>query len=46
MANPTPDTSHSAVRRTGRAAYAGLDVLLSEAATGEPSRFLAPGAGL
>lgn len=46
MANATPDMNQSAVRRTGRAAQAGLDVLLSEAGTGEPSRFIAPGAGV
>ena len=44
MANLTPDMNQSPVRRTGRAAAAGLDVLLSEAGTGEPSRFIAPGA--
>lgn len=46
MANTTPDMNQSAVRRGGRAAQAGLDVLLSEAGTGEPSRFIAPGAGV
>ena len=46
MANATPDINQSTVRRTGRAAQAGLDVLLSDAGTGEPSRFIAPGAGV
>jgi polyhydroxyalkanoate synthase len=46
MAKATSDTNQSAVRRTGRAAQAGLDVLLTEAGTGEPSRFIAPGAGV
>jgi polyhydroxyalkanoate synthase subunit PhaC len=46
MAKATPDTNQSAVRRTGRAAQAGLDVLLTDAGTGEPSRFIAPGAGV
>jgi polyhydroxyalkanoate synthase subunit PhaC len=46
MATATPDTNHAAIRRTGRAAQAGLNVLLSEAGTGEPSRFIAPGAWL
>ena len=44
--NVTADNNKSSVRRTGRAAQAGLDVLLSEAGTGEPSRFVAPGAGV
>jgi polyhydroxyalkanoate synthase subunit PhaC len=34
------------VRRTTDAAHAGLDVMLSEAATGGPPRFIAPGAAL
>ncbi len=45
MANATPDTNQSTVRRSSRAAQAGLDVLLSDAAAGGPPRFLAPGAG-
>jgi polyhydroxyalkanoate synthase len=36
----------SRVRRTTEAAYAGLDVMLSEAAVGGAPRFLAPGAGV
>ena len=44
--NATTDNNQSRVQRTGRAAHAGLDVLLSEAGTGEPSRFIAPGAGV
>ncbi len=44
--NATTDNNQSRVRRTGRAAQSGLDVLLSEAGTGEPSRFIAPGAGV
>src|SRR5689334_4604348 len=46
MANLTPEMNQSTVRRGGRAAQAGLEVLLSEAGTGEPSRFIAPGAGV
>ena len=44
MATATLDINQSAVRRGGRAAQAGLDVLLSDAAGGLP-RFLAPGSG-
>jgi polyhydroxyalkanoate synthase subunit PhaC len=44
--NATTDNNQSRIRRTGRAAQSGLDVLLSEAGTGEPSRFIAPGAGV
>ncbi len=44
--NATADNNQSRIRRTGRAAQSGLDVLLSEAGTGEPSRFIAPGAGV
>lgn len=42
--NATTDINQSRARRTGRAARSGLDVLLSEAGSGEPSRFIAPGA--
>lgn len=44
--NPITDINQSRARRTGRAARSGLDVLLSEAGTGEPSRFIAPGAAV
>src|SRR6516225_2993700 len=44
--NASTENSQSRIRRTGRAAQGGLDVLLSEAGTGEPSRFIAPGAGV
>jgi polyhydroxyalkanoate synthase len=44
--NASTDTDQSSVRRTGRAARSGLDVLLSEAGSGEPSRFIAPGAAV
>jgi polyhydroxyalkanoate synthase subunit PhaC len=44
--NATTGNNQSRVRRTGRAAQSGLDVLLSDAGTGEPSRFIAPGAGV
>jgi poly[(R)-3-hydroxyalkanoate] polymerase subunit PhaC len=42
--NATPEMKTSLPHRTGRAARSGLDVMLSEAATGGPPRFLAPGA--
>jgi poly[(R)-3-hydroxyalkanoate] polymerase subunit PhaC len=44
--NPKTDVSQSRARRTSRATRSGLDVLLSEAGTGEPSRFIAPGAAV
>jgi polyhydroxyalkanoate synthase subunit PhaC len=44
--NSTTDINQSRLRRAGGAAQSGLDVLLSEAGTGEPSRFIAPGAGV
>jgi polyhydroxyalkanoate synthase len=44
--NATTEMNQSRTRRTGRAARSGLDVLLSEAETGEPSRFIAPGAAV
>jgi polyhydroxyalkanoate synthase len=44
--NSTTDTNQSPVRRTSRAAQSGLDVMLSEAASGGPPRFLAPGSGV
>jgi len=46
MANATPDMNQSAARRTGRAAQAGLEVLLSDAAAGGSPRFMAPGSGV
>ncbi|HUA48089.1 MAG TPA: alpha/beta fold hydrolase [Solirubrobacteraceae bacterium] len=39
-------TKPSQVRRPGRAARSGLDVMLGEAAAGGPPRFLAPGSGV
>ena len=42
----TTDVDQSRARRTGHAARSGLDVLLSEAGTGEPSHFIAPGAAV
>jgi polyhydroxyalkanoate synthase len=44
--NATTEINQSRARRTGRAARSGLDVLLSEAGTGEPTRFIAPGAAV
>jgi polyhydroxyalkanoate synthase subunit PhaC len=44
--NGTTDVNTSRGRRAGEAARAGLDVMLGEAATGGPPRFLAPGAGV
>ena len=44
--NATTEKNQSRIRRTGRAAQSGLDVLLSEAGSGGPSRFIAPGAGV
>jgi len=38
--------TQSRVRRTSRAVGAGLDVMLGEAATGGPPRFLAPGSAV
>ena len=43
--NATIEATRSRVRRTGQAARSGLDVMLAEAATGGPPRFLAPGSG-
>jgi polyhydroxyalkanoate synthase subunit PhaC len=42
--NTAPPDGQSHVHRTGQAARAGLDVMLSEAAAGGPPRFIAPGA--
>jgi polyhydroxyalkanoate synthase subunit PhaC len=42
----TADAPPSRVRRTTDAAHAGLDVMLSEAATGGTPRFIAPGAAV
>jgi poly[(R)-3-hydroxyalkanoate] polymerase subunit PhaC len=44
--NTTAEAKTSRVRRTTEAAHAGLDVMLSEAATGGSPRFLAPGAAV
>ncbi len=44
--NATADTSNSRVQRTTEAARSGLDVMLGEAATGGPPRFLAPGSAV
>jgi len=46
MANATSEMNQSTVQRTRRAARDGLDVLLSDAATGGRPRFLAPGSGM
>ena len=44
--NPTSEINQSRVRRTSQAARSGLDVLLSEAATGGAPRFIAPGSAV
>ncbi|HTP23080.1 MAG TPA: alpha/beta fold hydrolase [Solirubrobacteraceae bacterium] len=44
--NPTTEIRQSRVRRTSQAARSGLDVMLSEAASGGPPRFIAPGAAV
>ena len=46
MGDNTTEAQPSRVRRTTDAAHAGLDVMLSEAATGGTPRFMAPGAAL
>jgi polyhydroxyalkanoate synthase len=46
MRDNTTNAQPSRVRRTTDAAHAGLDVMLSEAATGGTPRFVAPGAAL
>ena len=46
MGDNTTEAQPSRVRRTTDAAHAGLDVMLSEAATGGTPRFVAPGAAL
>jgi polyhydroxyalkanoate synthase len=46
MRDNTAHAQPSRVRRTTDAAHAGLDVMLSEAATGGTPRFVAPGAAL
>jgi len=46
MGDNTTETQPSRVRRTTDAAHAGLDVMLSEAATGGTPRFVAPGAAV
>ena len=44
--NGTTEPTNSRVRRAGEAARSGLDVMLGEAATGGPPRFLAPGSAI
>jgi polyhydroxyalkanoate synthase len=44
--NTAAEEKPSRVQRTSEAAHAGLEVMLSEAATGGPPRFVAPGAAL
>lgn len=44
--NSTTDTNQSRARRTTQAARSGLEVMLSEAASGGPPRFVAPGSGV
>jgi polyhydroxyalkanoate synthase len=44
--NATADISNSRIRRTSEAARSGLDVMLGEAATGGPPRFVAPGSAV
>ncbi|HUA71947.1 MAG TPA: hypothetical protein VMA96_12710, partial [Solirubrobacteraceae bacterium] len=41
--NPISEINESRARRTSQAARAGLDVMLSDAASGGPPRFIAPG---
>jgi poly[(R)-3-hydroxyalkanoate] polymerase subunit PhaC len=40
----TTQPTQSPIRQTGRAAHAGLEVMLADAAAGGPPRFVAPGA--
>ncbi|HEY1518450.1 MAG TPA: alpha/beta fold hydrolase [Solirubrobacteraceae bacterium] len=44
--NATTDKNESRARRAGRAAGSGLDVMLGEAASGGPPRFIAPGSAV
>jgi polyhydroxyalkanoate synthase subunit PhaC len=44
--NGVTEISQSRIRRTTRAARSGLDVMLTDAASGGPPRFLAPGSGV
>jgi polyhydroxyalkanoate synthase subunit PhaC len=44
--NATADITNSHIRRTSEAARSGLDVMLGEAATGGPPRFVAPGSAV
>jgi polyhydroxyalkanoate synthase subunit PhaC len=44
--NATADITNSRIRRTSEAARSGLDVMLGEAATGGPPRFVAPGSAV
>jgi poly(3-hydroxyalkanoate) synthetase len=43
--NATTELGQSSIRRAGRGARTGLDVMLTEAASGGAPRFLAPGSG-
>jgi len=44
--NPTTEVNDSRVRRTSEAARSGLEVMLSDAASGGPPRFIAPGSAV
>ena len=44
--NPTTEIKQSRIGRTSQAARSGLDVMLSEAASGGPPRFIAPGSAV
>jgi polyhydroxyalkanoate synthase subunit PhaC len=44
--NPTTEIKQPRIRRTGSAARSGLGVMLSEAASGGPPRFIAPGSAV
>jgi len=44
--NPTTEVNDSRVRRTSEAARSGLEVILSDAASGGPPRFIAPGSAV
>jgi polyhydroxyalkanoate synthase len=44
--NPISEINESRARRTSQAARSGLDVMLSDAASGGPPRFIAPGSAV
>ena len=44
--NPTTEIKQSRVRHTSHAARSGLDVMLNDAASGGPPRFIAPGSAI